>query len=182
MQPPNGCCVRNDSRRTLILSSAPANGPLRRHVCRVRSWATTSVRTGVPPEHRCCVVVSSGLSPISTGNSVPSLRRPTSSRTTPIARDRGSAWNDVRCPGCWPRNPRLPRRRPSTGCLGQQPDRVFACMYQRVEPLPHIFAELHHVPLRSNLFRRHAASPESMTGLLGINGRSLQQLAHTRCQ
>ena len=109
--------------------------------------------------------VSSGLSPISTGNSVPSLRRPTRSRTTPIARDRGSAWNDVRCPRCWPRNPRLPRRRPSTGCLGQQPGRVFACMYQRVEPLPHIIAELHHIPLRSNLFRRHAASPEINDGV-----------------
>jgi hypothetical protein len=44
-------------------------------------------------------------------------------------------------------------------CLRQQPGRVFACMYQRVEPLPLIIAELHHIPLHGNLFRDHDASP-----------------------
>ena len=44
-------------------------------------------------------------------------------------------------------------------CFGQQPGRVFADMYQRVESLPLLIAELHHVPLHGTLFRSHDASP-----------------------
>ena len=33
------------------------------------------------------------------------------------------------------------------------------CMYQRVEPLPLIIAELHHHLFHGNLFRDHDASP-----------------------
>ena len=44
-------------------------------------------------------------------------------------------------------------------CPGQLPGRVFAHMYQRVEPLPLLVAELHHIPLHGTLFRGHDASP-----------------------
>ena len=47
--------------------------------------------------------VSSGLRLISIGNSVPSLRRPSSSRPEPIERTRGSAKKFARWLGCFAR-------------------------------------------------------------------------------
>jgi hypothetical protein len=44
-------------------------------------------------------------------------------------------------------------------CFGQQPGRVFADMYQRVEPFPLLIAEPNHIPLHGTLFRGHDASP-----------------------
>jgi hypothetical protein len=44
-------------------------------------------------------------------------------------------------------------------CPGQLSGWVFTHTYQRVEPLPLLIAELHHVPLLGNLFRAHGSSP-----------------------
>ncbi len=54
-----------------------------------------------------------GLSPISSGTSVPSLRRPKRSRPAPMARTSGAAKKAARCPG-WASRKRSGTRR-STG-------------------------------------------------------------------
>src|SRR5213593_1050889 len=68
--------------------------------CNVRSKRLRSVMSRMELLTSVPSSVSSGLRLISTGNSVPSLRRPKSSRPAPIGRTFGSSKNRPRWPGC----------------------------------------------------------------------------------
>jgi hypothetical protein len=57
-------------------------------------------------------------------------------------------------------------------CLGQLPGRVFAHTYQRVETLPLLIAERHHVLLHGNPFRGHDASPSLRSYRFGKSPRN----------
>ena len=104
---------RSSSSSERCASAASVTACRRRSISAVRSasvrsaaWRRSCVRSLVS---RMALVtrtpssVSSGLKLISTGNSVPSLRRPKSSRPEPMPRTRGSAKYAVRFPGWRPR-------------------------------------------------------------------------------